>query len=61
LENEEVDKLIPNSVCAKIMDAVMDLGTAYPKDCKSTPRQQTSSSSKKAKKKKSKAKNKGSK
>jgi hypothetical protein len=58
-ENEEVDKLILNSLCSEIMDEVMDLGTAYPKDCKSTPRQHTSSLSKKAKKIRSKAKNKG--
>jgi hypothetical protein len=60
-ENEEVDKLILNSLCSEIMDEVMDLGTAYPKDCKSTPRQHTSSLSKKAKKIRSKAKNKGAK
>jgi hypothetical protein len=59
--NEEVDMLILNSLCSEIMDEVMDLDTAYLKDCKSTPRQQTSSLSKKAKKIRSKAKNKGAK
>jgi hypothetical protein len=39
LENDEVDKLILTSLCAEIMDEVIDLGTSYPKDCKSTPRQ----------------------
>jgi hypothetical protein len=56
LDNEEVDKLILNYLCGEIMDEVMDLGNAYPKDCKITPRQQTSSSSKKVKKIRSKAK-----
>jgi hypothetical protein len=36
MENEEVDKLITNSLCCEIMDEVMDLGNAYPKDCKIT-------------------------
>jgi hypothetical protein len=31
-------------LCGEIMDEVMDLGNAYPKDCKIIPRQQTSSS-----------------
>jgi hypothetical protein len=44
LDNEEIDKLILNSLCGKIMDEVMNLGNAYPKDCKIIPRQQTSSS-----------------
>jgi hypothetical protein len=61
LENEKVDKLILSSLCAEIMDEVVDLGNAYPKDCKNTSRQQTSSSSKKVKKIRSKSKNKGSK
>jgi hypothetical protein len=47
LDNEEIDKLILNSWCGEIMDEVMDMGNAYPKDCKFTPRQQTPSSSKK--------------
>jgi hypothetical protein len=47
LDNEEIDKLILNSWCGEIMDEVMELGNAYLKDCKFTPRQQTSSSSKK--------------
>jgi hypothetical protein len=29
MENEEVDKIILNSLCCKIMDEVMDLGNAY--------------------------------
>jgi hypothetical protein len=57
LDNEEVDKLILNSLCGEIMDEEMDLGNAYPLDCKITPRQQTSSSSKKVKKVRGKAKN----
>jgi hypothetical protein len=61
LDNEEVDKLILNYLCSEIMDEVMDLGNAYLKDCKITPRQQTSSSSKKVKKIRGKAKNKCSK
>jgi hypothetical protein len=32
IENEEVDKLILNSLCGEIMEEVMDLGSAYPKD-----------------------------
>jgi hypothetical protein len=61
LENEEVDKLILSSLCVEIMDEVMDLGNAYPKDCKITPRNKTSSSSKEVKKIRSKTKNKCSK
>jgi hypothetical protein len=61
LVNEEVDNLIINSLCAEIMDEVMDLGNDYLKDCKITRRQQTSSSSKKVKKIWGKAKNKCSK
>jgi hypothetical protein len=56
LGNEEIDKLILNSLCGEIMDEVMDLGNAYPKDCKITPRQQKSSSSKKVRIKRSEAK-----
>jgi hypothetical protein len=33
LEREEVDKLILNSLCAKVMDEVMDLGNAYLQNC----------------------------
>jgi hypothetical protein len=44
LEAEEVNKLILNSLCSEIMDEVMDLGDAYPLDCKITPRNKTSSS-----------------
>jgi hypothetical protein len=50
MENEEVDKLILNSSCCDIMDEVMDLDNAYPKDCKTTPKHKPSSSSKKVNK-----------
>jgi hypothetical protein len=36
LEAEEVDKLILKFLCSEIMDEVMDLGDAYPLDCKIT-------------------------
>jgi hypothetical protein len=49
LENEKVDKLILNSLCCDIMDNVMDLGNAYPRDCKITPKHKPSSSMKKGK------------
>jgi hypothetical protein len=55
LENEEVDKLI-YSLCCEIMDEVMDLGNAYPQDCKITPKHKPSSSRKKNKRIKSKSK-----
>jgi hypothetical protein len=61
MENEEVDKLILNSLRSKIMDEGMDLGNIYPLDCEITPRNKSSSSPKGVKKPKSKAKNKGSK
>jgi hypothetical protein len=47
LENEEVDKLILNSLCCEIMDKVLDLGNAYPHDCKVTPKHKLSPSGKK--------------
>jgi hypothetical protein len=47
LENEEVDKLILNSLCCEIMNEVMDLGNAYPHDCKITLKHKPSSSGKK--------------
>jgi hypothetical protein len=47
LENEEVDKIILNSLCCEIMDDMMDLGIAYPQDCKNTPKHKPSSSGKK--------------
>jgi hypothetical protein len=47
LENEEVDKLILNSLCSDIMDEAMDLGSAYPKDCNTTPMSKPSSITKK--------------
>jgi hypothetical protein len=43
MENEEVDKLILNSLCSKIMDEVMDLGSSYPNGCNTTPRARSSS------------------
>jgi hypothetical protein len=49
LENEEVDKLILNSLCCEIMDEVMDLGNAYPQDCNITPSEKPSSSATKGK------------
>jgi hypothetical protein len=56
MENEEIDKLILNLLCGEIMDEVMDLGIAYPMDCKNTPGQKSSSSSKNRKKSKEKGK-----
>jgi hypothetical protein len=47
LENEEVDKLILNSLCSDIMDEAMDLGSAYPKYCNTTPMSKPSSITKK--------------
>jgi hypothetical protein len=43
MENEEVDKLILNSLCSEIMDEVMDLGSSYPNGCNTTPRARSSS------------------
>jgi hypothetical protein len=60
MENEEIDKLILNSLCSEIMDEVMYLGNAYPSDGKVTPGQKPSSSRKKGKKKGSNKKQKGS-
>jgi hypothetical protein len=55
IENEEVDKLILNSLCSEIMDEVMDMSSAYPMDCKSTPMSKTSpTSTTRAKKRKNK-------
>jgi hypothetical protein len=42
MENEEVDKLILNSLRSEIMDGVMDLGNAYPNGCNITPRTRSS-------------------
>jgi hypothetical protein len=61
LEAEEVDKLILNSLCSEIMDEVMDLGDAYPLDCKITPGKKSSSSPNGHKKSRSKSNKKGSK
>jgi hypothetical protein len=47
LENEEVDKLILNSLCCEIIDKMLDLGNAYPQDYKVTPKHKLSSSGKK--------------
>jgi hypothetical protein len=53
IENEDVYKLILNSLCSEIMKEVMDLGSAYPKDCNTTPISRASSTStKRAKKRK---------
>jgi hypothetical protein len=60
MENE-VDKLILNSLCSEIMDEVMNLGNAYPLDCKITPRHKTSSSPKISRKTRRKSNTKGSK
>jgi hypothetical protein len=55
IENEEVDKLILNSLCSEFMDEVMDMSSAYPMDCKSTPMYKTSpTSTTRAKKRKNK-------
>jgi hypothetical protein len=43
IENEEVDKLILNSLCSEIMNEVMDLSSAYPQDCNTTPMFKSSS------------------
>jgi hypothetical protein len=44
-EEEEVDKLILNSLCSDIMDEVMDLGNADPTDHKTASRNKSPSSS----------------
>jgi hypothetical protein len=36
-EEEEVDKLILNSLCCELMDEVMNLDSAYPLNCKTSP------------------------
>jgi hypothetical protein len=56
MENEEVDKLILNSLGCEIMDEVMDLGNVYLQDCKVTPKHKPSSSGKKTKQTRSKSK-----
>jgi hypothetical protein len=43
MEDEEVDRLILNSLCSEIIDEVIDLGSAYPKDCNTTPISKSSS------------------
>jgi hypothetical protein len=48
-EEEEVDKLILNSLCSEIMDQVMDLDSAYPSDCKTIPRKKSPQRSQKGK------------
>jgi hypothetical protein len=40
-EEEEVDKLILNSLCSEIMDEVMNLDSAYPLDCKTILRKKS--------------------
>jgi hypothetical protein len=61
LEADEVDKLILNSSCSEIMDEVMDLGDAYPLDCKINPGNKSYSSPNDRKKSRSKSNKKGSK
>jgi hypothetical protein len=61
VDNQEIDKLLLNSLCCDIMDDVMDLGNAYPSDGKITPRQKPSSSLKANNKSASKKKHKKSK
>jgi hypothetical protein len=56
MENKKVDKLILNSLCCEIMDEMMDLGNAYPKNCKITPKPKPSSSGKKSKRNMNKSK-----
>jgi hypothetical protein len=46
MQDEEVDKLILNSLWCESMDEVMDLVNAYPPACKFTPRRNSSSSPK---------------
>jgi hypothetical protein len=56
-QDEEVDKLILNSLCSEIMAEVMDLDSAYNLDHKTTPRNKSASptnSAKKSNKKKNK-------
>lgn len=48
-QEEEVDKLILNSLCKEIMEEVMDMDSAYPQDCDAIPTKKLSSSSKKKK------------
>jgi hypothetical protein len=48
-EEEEVDKLILNSLCCEIMDEVMGLDSAYPSDCKTIPRKKSPHRSQKVK------------
>jgi hypothetical protein len=43
LENKEVDKLILNSLFSEIIDEVVDLSSAYPKDCNTTSISKSSS------------------
>jgi hypothetical protein len=40
-EEEEVDKLILNSLCCELMDEVMNLDSPYPLDCKTSPRKKS--------------------
>jgi hypothetical protein len=61
LEREEGDKLILNSLCAELMDEVIDLGNAYLPNCNITPRQKNIFLVKKDKNSRSKGKKKSSK
>jgi hypothetical protein len=49
VEEEEVDKLILNSLCSEIMDEVMDVDSAYPSDCKTIPHEKSPVRSQKGK------------
>jgi hypothetical protein len=42
---EEVDKLILNVLCSEIMDEVLDMDSAHPRDGKTIPRQKSTSCS----------------
>jgi hypothetical protein len=48
-EEEEVDKMILNSLCSEIMDKVMNLDSAYPLDCKTIPKEKSPNRSQKGK------------
>jgi hypothetical protein len=55
-EKEDVDKLILSSLCNEIVEEVMDLGNAYPRDCKVTPKHKSPSCTKISTKTRSKSK-----
>jgi hypothetical protein len=49
MAEEEVDKMILNSLCSEIMDKVMNLDSAYPLDCKTIPKEKSPNRSQKGK------------